>query len=142
MVDTSNVRVEQHINDPSDVFTDQREKLQEDLDMSEEEAEEIYKGVKTQIMLSSQEAGKKYSTETINALTNLAVASQRMEIKQMIEEEHTTTINVGRFLYQLIISVALILNVIIVYSSFPDEIIGLTLLNVLVIPLLLYFLTK
>jgi hypothetical protein len=52
MVDADNISIEQTMQDPSEVFTDQREVLQE-IGMTEEEAEKIYKDVKTQIMLAS-----------------------------------------------------------------------------------------
>jgi polyhydroxyalkanoate synthesis regulator phasin len=141
MVDADNISIEQTMQDPSEVYTDQREVLQE-IGMTEEEAEKIYKDVKTQIMLASQEAGQKYSQETINALTNVAVASQKREMEHMRQHpDDTITINLSRVILNLVMSITLLVNVIYVYNTYPD-LLGFQILNVLAIPVLLYWLAK
>jgi polyhydroxyalkanoate synthesis regulator phasin len=141
MVDADNISIEQTMQNPSEVYTDQREVLQE-IGMTEEEAEKIYKDVKTQIMLASQEAGQKYSQETINALTNVAVASQKREMEHMRQHsDDTITINLSRVILNLVMSITLLVNVIYVYNTYPD-LLGFKILNVLAIPVLLYWLAK
>lgn len=56
---------------------DQREIMVEEYDVPEEKAEEIFEDTKTYVMLQSQELGKDWDSEVIEAVTNLLISVQR-----------------------------------------------------------------
>lgn len=55
---------------------DQRERMVEEWDVTEDRAEEIFTDVKTQVSLTAQEMGKQWDNETLEAVTNLVMAIQ------------------------------------------------------------------
>lgn len=61
---------------------DQRERMVEDWDVSEERAEEVFTDVKTHVSLHAQELGKNWSNETLEAVTNLVIAIQQQQQAQ------------------------------------------------------------
>lgn len=68
---------------------DQKERMVEEYDIPEEEAEKVFSDVKTQVMLQSQEAGQDWSNETIEAVTNLVIAvQQQQQIKRNRRRQH------------------------------------------------------
>lgn len=60
-------------------FQDQEERMVEEMDISEEEAEEVFKEVKTRVMLQAQEMDKNWSDETVRAITNLVIGIQQQQ---------------------------------------------------------------
>lgn len=60
-------------------FRDQRERMVEEWDVSEEEAKEAFKNVKTQVMMASQDLDKDWSDETVEAVTNLVMGIQQQQ---------------------------------------------------------------
>lgn len=61
---------------------DQKERMVEEYDVPEEEAEAIYKDMKTYVMLQSQELGKDWGDEAVNAITNLLISIQNQVNQQ------------------------------------------------------------
>lgn len=65
-----------------DALRDQRKRMKEEWGLSEEEAEEAFKDVKTQVMMASQDLGKNWSDDVVNAVTNIVMAIQYQQYQQ------------------------------------------------------------
>lgn len=78
-------------------FRDQKERMVEQ-GVSEEEAEEAFKNVKTQVTLAAQELDKEWSDETINAVTNLVVAIQQQQHQNRLRNRKDFYDRLFRFL--------------------------------------------
>lgn len=59
-----------------DELKDQRERMVENFGYTEEQAEELFEDIKTYVQLKSQDLGKNWNDEAIDAVTNLILAIQ------------------------------------------------------------------
>jgi len=73
---------------------DQKRVLVEEHDMSEEEAEQVYKSMKTQVMLLAQSAERDWDTGEYEAVTDvlMGIQHQQAEMVEQMEESHIATI--------------------------------------------------
>lgn len=62
---------------------DQKQKMVEEWDVSEEKAEKVFTDVKTQVSLQAQELDKDWDTETLNEVTNLVIAIQQQSYENI-----------------------------------------------------------
>ena len=93
-----------HLDLEQEDFGNQQERLEADFGYTEREAVQLFETTKTYVMLQSEEAGLEYSTETVDAMTNVLVAvlvrTRRRE--QLAESKHMTEI-AFRFLALLVL---------------------------------------
>lgn len=65
-----------------EAFSDQRELIEERYDVTAEEAEELHKTVKTNVMLAAQEAGRDWSNEQYEAVTDVLMGIQYQQVQR------------------------------------------------------------
>jgi hypothetical protein len=75
-------------------MNDQKEVLVEEYDMTEEEAEQVYKSMKTQVMLLAQTAERDWGKDEYEAVTDvlMGIQHQQAEIIEQMEESHMATL--------------------------------------------------
>lgn len=74
------------------IMQDQREHLIEDHDYDEEEAEEVFRSVKTFVMLSAQELEEDWTDEEINAMSNILLGIQHQQEMMMEQQQQERSI--------------------------------------------------
>lgn len=62
-----------------EAFSDQKERMVEEFDVPEKEAQEYFDNVKTHVTLQAQEMDKDWNDETVEAVTNLVFAIQQQQ---------------------------------------------------------------
>ena len=88
-------------------FRDQRERMVEEWNVPEEEAEEAFKNVKTQVMMASQDLDKGWSDETVEAVTNLVMGIQQQQFQNSQEQKSHFYNRLFRFLtgtFQIVVA--------------------------------------
>lgn len=82
----------------TEVMSDQKKWLMEEHDMTEEEAEEVYESMKTQVMLLAQNAERDWDKEEYEAVTDVLLGIQRQQAEIVKEMEESRMATIARYL--------------------------------------------
>lgn len=100
-------------------MSDQKRVLVEEYDMSEEEAEQVYKSMKTQVMLLAQTAERDWDRDEYEAVTDVLMGIQHQQAELVEEMEQSYIATIARYLPttlglvgvgQLVVGVFLVAN--------------------------------
>jgi hypothetical protein len=83
-------------------MSDQKQRLVEEHDMSEEEAEQVYKSMKTQVMLLAQSAERDWDKDEYEAVTDVLMGIQHQQAEMMEQMEQSRLATVARYLPTLL----------------------------------------
>lgn len=87
----------------SEMMDDQREALAEEYDVSEDEVEELYKSMKTNVMLMSQEAGRDWGEDEYEAVTDVLMAIQYQQMRVMEQMQDSRAASLARHLPSILL---------------------------------------
>jgi hypothetical protein len=79
-------------------MSDQKERLIEEHDMTEEEAEEVYTTMKTQVMLMAQTADRDWDTDEYEAVTDVLMGIRNQQVELMEQMQNSRLSTLARYL--------------------------------------------
>jgi len=98
------------------VVNDQRNVLIEDYGLTEDEAEEVFESVKTDVMLLAQSAERDWGNEEYEAVTDVLLGIQHQQMETMKEMQQSRLTTVARYLPVVLFGMGVVTAIVTIHA--------------------------